>query len=58
MHLLQDNQTGVENKHFKKEQYVTSLSLPVCDSTSLPRRLIEALTDPKTWLFFLFAAIS
>jgi len=34
------NQTGVENKHFKKEQ------------------LIEALTDPKTWLFALFAALA
>ncbi|CAA7262330.1 unnamed protein product [Cyclocybe aegerita] len=36
---LKENQTGVENKHFKKEQ------------------LIEALTDPKTWLFALFAAL-
>ncbi|KAF7979737.1 hypothetical protein HWV62_41108 [Athelia sp. TMB] len=35
----QENQTGVENKHFKKEQF------------------IEALTDPKTWLFALFAAL-
>ncbi|KAK6983842.1 major facilitator superfamily domain-containing protein [Favolaschia claudopus] len=34
------NQTGVENKHFKKEQ------------------MIEALTDPKTWLFALFAALA
>ncbi|KAI0748380.1 MFS general substrate transporter [Daedaleopsis nitida] len=34
------NQAGVENKHFKKEQFV------------------ECLRDPKTWLFFLFAAIS
>ncbi|KAF8073573.1 MFS general substrate transporter [Lyophyllum atratum] len=33
------NQTGVENKHFKKEQ------------------LIEALLDPKTWLFALFSAL-
>ncbi|KAJ3503744.1 hypothetical protein NLJ89_g8297 [Agrocybe chaxingu] len=36
---LKENQTGIENKHFKKEQ------------------LIEALTDPKTWLFALFAAL-
>lgn len=35
---IKENQTGVENKHFKKEQ------------------MIEALTDPKTWLFALFAA--
>ncbi|KII85708.1 hypothetical protein PLICRDRAFT_178743 [Plicaturopsis crispa FD-325 SS-3] len=33
------NQTGVENKHFKREQ------------------MIEALTDPKTWLFALFSAL-
>ncbi|KAF8480336.1 major facilitator superfamily domain-containing protein [Russula ochroleuca] len=37
---LKENQTGVENKHFKKEQ------------------MIEALTDPKTWLFALFAAFN
>ncbi|KAJ7305628.1 MFS general substrate transporter [Mycena albidolilacea] len=34
------NQTGVENKHFKKEQ------------------MIEALTDPKTWLFALFSVFA
>ncbi|KAJ7872763.1 major facilitator superfamily domain-containing protein [Mycena olivaceomarginata] len=34
------NQTGIENKHFKKEQ------------------MMEALTDPKTWLFALFAALT
>ncbi|KAK7055772.1 MFS general substrate transporter [Favolaschia claudopus] len=34
------NQTGIENKHFKKEQ------------------MIEALVDPKTWLFALFAALT
>jgi len=36
---LKENQTGVENKHFKKEQ------------------MIEALTEPKTFLFALFAAL-
>ncbi|KAH7882092.1 MFS general substrate transporter [Phlebopus sp. FC_14] len=36
---LKENQTGVENKHFKKEQ------------------MIEALKDPKTWLFALFSAL-
>lgn len=36
---LKENQTGVENKHFKKEQ------------------MIEALKDPKTWLFAVFAAL-
>ncbi|KAJ7121937.1 major facilitator superfamily domain-containing protein [Mycena filopes] len=34
------NQTGLENKHFKKEQ------------------MMEALTDPKTWLFALFFALT
>ncbi|KAF9255327.1 MFS general substrate transporter [Marasmius fiardii PR-910] len=38
--IKKENQTGVENKHFKKEQ------------------MIEALTDPKTWLFAFFSAIS
>ncbi|KAF5365556.1 hypothetical protein D9757_010907 [Collybiopsis confluens] len=37
---IKENQTGVENKHFKKEQ------------------MIEALLDPKTWLFALFAALT
>ncbi|KAJ7613116.1 MFS general substrate transporter [Roridomyces roridus] len=36
---LKENQTGVENKRFKKEQ------------------MIEALVDPKTWLFALFSAL-
>lgn len=31
-------------------------SINVLDSLSI--RLIEALTDPKTWLFFLFAVVS
>jgi len=37
---IKENQTGVENKHFKKEQ------------------MIEALMDPKTWLFALFSAFN
>ncbi|KAG1807172.1 MFS general substrate transporter [Suillus subaureus] len=36
---LKENQTGVENKHFKKDQ------------------MLEALKDPKTWIFALFAAL-
>ncbi|KAF9049383.1 MFS general substrate transporter [Hymenopellis radicata] len=39
IHRIKENQTGVENKHFKKEQ------------------MIEALLDPKTWLFALFSAL-
>ena len=37
---IRENQTGVENKMFKKEQ------------------MIEALIDPKTWLFSLFVALA
>ena len=37
---IKENQTGVENKTFKKEQ------------------MIEALRDPKTWLFALYAALT
>ncbi|PCH43288.1 MFS general substrate transporter [Wolfiporia cocos MD-104 SS10] len=36
---IRTNQTGVENKRFKREQF------------------IEALIDPKTWLFALFSAL-
>lgn len=36
---IKENQTGVENKHFKMEQFV------------------EAIRDPKTWLFALFAVL-
>ncbi|KAI6113439.1 MFS general substrate transporter [Pisolithus croceorrhizus] len=35
---IKENQTGVENKHFKMEQFM------------------EAMRDPKTWLFAAFAA--
>lgn len=37
---LKQNQSGVENKRFKRTQ------------------MLEALRDPKTWLFALFAGIS
>ncbi|KAH7927986.1 MFS general substrate transporter [Leucogyrophana mollusca] len=37
---IKENQTGVENKHFKKEQ------------------MIEALVDPKTWLFALLSILN
>ncbi|KAH9991569.1 major facilitator superfamily domain-containing protein [Russula vinacea] len=37
---IKENQTGIENKRFKRDQ------------------MIEALTDPKTWLFALYAAIN
>ncbi|KAI0068622.1 MFS general substrate transporter [Artomyces pyxidatus] len=37
---IKENQTGIENKRFKREQ------------------MMEALTDPKTWLFAMFAAVN
>ncbi|CAO2654934.1 Nn.00g116670.m01.CDS01 [Neocucurbitaria sp. VM-36] len=40
IHRIRENETGVENKHFKKKQF------------------IEALTDLKTWLLFIFAVAS
>ncbi|KAJ4368343.1 hypothetical protein N0V83_006699 [Neocucurbitaria cava] len=40
IHRIRENETGVENKHFKKTQF------------------IEALTDLKTWLLFIFAVAS
>ena len=40
IHRIRENETGVENKHFKKSQF------------------IEALTDLKTWLLFIFAVSS
>ena len=50
------NQTGVENKHFRKEQLVSFASrITRCEFVG---RMIEALTDPKTWLFALFAVFS
>ncbi|KAI0066397.1 MFS general substrate transporter [Artomyces pyxidatus] len=39
IHRIKGNQTGVENKQFKKEQ------------------MIEAIMDPKTWLFALFTVL-
>ncbi|KAK0234042.1 MFS general substrate transporter [Armillaria fumosa] len=56
---LKENQTGVENKHFKKEQY-EDLGFHRCrTSTQAPNsRMIEALTDIKTWLFALFSVLA
>ena len=54
--MTKENQTGVENKHFKKEQSVPSAFVLNC-CCEFMNRMVEALTDPKTWLFTLFAAI-
>jgi len=46
----------VENKQFKKDQVVI---LPSSQEqhAHLIKRMIEALTDPKTWLFALFSIL-
>ena len=49
---MKENQTGVENKHFKREQSV--LSTFCMHRFEFVGRMIEALTDPKTWLFSLY----
>jgi hypothetical protein len=52
--MTKENQTGVENKHFKKEQSVPfAFRLHRYEFVS---RMIEAFMDPKTWLFALYAA--
>lgn len=53
---LKENQTGVENKHFKKEQCVSSDNDDDLIELNL-LRMIEALLDPKTWMFALFSAL-
>lgn len=52
---IQVNQSGVENKHFKKEQWV--LISIVCDTSrhSLFGRFLETIKDPRTWLMAFFA---
>ncbi|SJL13458.1 uncharacterized protein ARMOST_16902 [Armillaria ostoyae] len=56
---LKENQTGVENKHFKKEQYENPIFYACRTSTQAPKsRMIEALTDIKTWLFALFSVLA
>jgi len=55
--MTKENQTGVENKHFKREQSVPLASALFVVVTFMCR-MIEALEDPKTWLFALFAVLS
>ncbi|KAK0461597.1 uncharacterized protein EV420DRAFT_1619153 [Desarmillaria tabescens] len=47
---IKENQTGVENKHFKKEQYEEAIFMLVL--------MIEALTDVKIWLFAIFSVLA
>jgi len=55
---MKENQTGVENKHFKKEQSAPSASCITWLLLIFVGRMIEALTDSKTWLFALFTILS
>jgi hypothetical protein len=54
---IKENQTGVENKIFKTEQFVFLHILKFFLFVFFCHRMIEALTDPKTWLFALFSAL-
>lgn len=49
---IKSNHSGIEQKRFKKHQYVYP-SRPVASANKT--RFIEALKDPKTWLFFFHA---
>lgn len=48
------NQTGVENKHWKREQLVL---IQHADRFLTPLRFVETFLDPKIWVMFLFAAV-
>lgn len=52
------NQTGVENKHFKREQWVLCYLCDVIELEQFGYRFFETLADPKTWLMALFAGIA
>ncbi|EIW74735.1 MFS general substrate transporter [Coniophora puteana RWD-64-598 SS2] len=54
---IKENQTGVENKHFKMDQYVFSHGNRLFCLLNSITRMIEALRDPKTWIFALFSAL-
>jgi MFS transporter, ACS family, allantoate permease len=57
---IKENQTGVENKIFKKDQFVSCCyvrNVELICSFIWYYRMIEAFTDPKTWLFALFSAL-
>lgn len=54
---IRENQTGVENKHFKKEQCVLDQIREYMPWLIRTFRMIEALLDPKTWMFALFSAL-
>ncbi|UDD65259.1 hypothetical protein AFCA_012450 [Aspergillus flavus] len=47
---IKDNHSGIEQKHFKKYQYKVRLAQELTIA-----RFIEAVKDPKSWLFFLHA---
>lgn len=51
------NQTGLGSKVWKKDQYVVECYTDKCIDIQHISRFIEALTDPKTWLFALFSCL-
>jgi ACS family allantoate permease-like MFS transporter len=53
------NQTGVETKLWKKSQYVfISTSWHIFNIHATSHRFIEAIKDPKIYIFMLFAALA
>lgn len=53
------NQAGVENKHFKRDQYgLRPIRTGRVELTCVLSRFVETMRDPKTYLLFLFAASS
>lgn len=50
------NQSGVENKHWKRDQWEFLDGRPTFRLICV--RFIETLRDPKTWVMALFAAIA
>ncbi|KAG1754358.1 major facilitator superfamily domain-containing protein [Suillus lakei] len=52
---IQVNQSGVENKRFKREQSVLISTVRDALRHSLFGRFLETIKDPKTWLMAFFA---
>lgn len=54
------NQAGVENKHFKRDQYGSHPQIRTGQAELICpiSRFIETMRDPKTYFLFFFAASS
>jgi hypothetical protein len=52
---IKENHSGIEQKTFKRYQYVDPLPRNFINNYTNNGRFIEAIQDPKTWIFFLHA---